>query len=103
MPTIKRSYEKLKRNSICPCDENMKLEEGDLYKRGKRKKYKHCCLKKIRAKEQQTYEMIHESKRIAGAKKNVAAAIQHDIDHPIILTDRKITVPDSGCSDIILP
>ncbi|HEC65196.1 MAG TPA: hypothetical protein ENI23_07880 [bacterium] len=89
MPTIKRSYEKLKRNSICPCGSNMK--------------YKNCCLKKIQDQEQQAYMMIHHNKRIAGAKKNVAAAIQHDIDHPIILTDRKITVPDSGCSDIILP
>ncbi|KKK90487.1 hypothetical protein LCGC14_2722480, partial [marine sediment metagenome] len=32
MPTIKRQYEKIKRNSSCPCGSNMK--------------YKNCCLKK---------------------------------------------------------
>ena len=85
MPTIKRQYEKIKRNSICPCGSNMK--------------YKNCCLKKIRAKEQQTYEMIYESKRIAETKKNVAAAIQHDIDHPILVPAKKIVSP----SNIIIP
>ena len=89
MPTIKRQYEKIKRNSICPCGSNMK--------------YKNCCLKKIRAKEQQTYEMIYESKRIVEAKKHVAAAIQHDIDHPLILPDDNLCVPDSGGSNIIIP
>ncbi len=89
MPTIKRQHEKLERNSLCPC------ESG--------KKYKKCCLKKIRAKEQKTYEMIYESKRIAKAKKNVAAGIQHDIDHPIILPDNKLTVPGNGGSNIIIP
>ena len=89
MPTIKRQHEKLKRNSLCPC------ESG--------KKYKHCCLKKIQAKEQKTYEMIHESKRIAEAKKNVAASIQHDIDHPIILPDSKVIAPSGENSKIIIP
>ena len=85
MTTIKRDHIKLKRNSICPCDDNDKRENP--------KKYKHCCLKKIQDQEQKAYEMIHENKRIAGAKKNVAASIQHDIDHPIILPDSKIIAP----------
>ena len=89
MPTIKRQHEKLKRNSICPCGSNMK--------------YKNCCLKKIRAKEQQTYEMIHESKRIAEAKKHVAAAIQYDIDHPIILLNNELNMPGNNNSNIVIP
>ena len=89
MPTIKRQYEKLKRNSICPC--------------GSEKKYKNCCLKKINDKTQQTYEMIYKSKRIAEAKKNVAASIQHDIDHPIILPDRKVIAPSVESGKIIIP
>ena len=97
MPTIKRQYEKLERNELCPCDENMELEES------KQKKYKKCCLQKMVLQEQRGREMLNDKKEIAEVKKYVAAAIQHDIDHPIILTDRKITVPDSGCSDIILP
>ncbi len=95
MPTINRQYEKIKRNSICPCEENDSRE--------KPKKYKHCCLKKMQAQEQKTYEMIHESKRISEAKKHVAAAIQFDIDHPIILPDHDLSVPGSGNSNIIVP
>ena len=95
MPTIKRDYIKLKRNSICPCEENDK--------RDKPKKYKNCCLKKIQDREQKTYEMIHESKRITEAKKHVAAAIQFDIDHPIILLNNELNMPGNGGSDIIIP
>ncbi|KKL75824.1 hypothetical protein LCGC14_2051040 [marine sediment metagenome] len=91
MPTIKNKYQKLRRNETCPCEEN----DG----REKPKKYKQCCLKKIQAKEQQTYEMIYESKRIAEAKKHVAATIQHDIDHPILVPTKKIVSP----SNIIIP
>lgn len=91
MTTIKRDHVKLKRNSVCPCDENDKRE--------KPKKYKNCCLKKMQAQEQKTYEMIHESKRIEKAKKNVAASIQHDIDHPILIPSKKIISP----SKIIIP
>ena len=43
--------------------------------------------------EQRTFEMIHENKRIEKAKKRIAASIQHDIDHPILLPDSKITIP----------
>ena len=89
MPTIKRQCEKIKHNSLCPCGSNMK--------------YKNCCLKKINDKSQQTYEMIHESKRIGKAKKIVAAAIQHDIDHPIILPDDNLCVPGNSDSNIIIP
>ncbi len=95
MPTIKRDHIKLKRNSICPCEENDK--------RDKPKKYKNCCLKKIQDREQKTYEMIHESKRITEAKKHVAAAIQFDIDHPIILLNNELNMPGNGGSDIIIP
>lgn len=91
MSTIKRDYEKIKRNSICPCDENDKRE--------KPKKYKNCCLKKIQAQEQKTYEMIHESKRIEKAKEKVAASIQFDIDHPILVPSKKIV----SSSKIIIP
>ena len=91
MTTIKREYEKLERNSICPCDEN----EG----REKPKKYKRCCLKKIQAQEQKAYELIHESKRIAEVKRNVTAIIQHSIDHPILVPAKKIVSP----SNIIIP
>ncbi len=89
--TIRRQYEKLERNSICPCDEN----EG----REKPKKYKRCCLKKIQAQEQKAYELIHESKRIAEVKRNVTASIQHSIDHPILIPTKKIVSP----SNIIIP
>ncbi len=103
MPTIKRKHIKLKRNSICPCDENMELEEGDQYKRGKRKKYKHCCLPKMVLQEQRAAQMINDNKEIEGMKKNVAAAIQFDADHPIILPNDNLCLPGNGGSDIILP
>ena len=89
MPTIKRQHEKLKPNSICPCGSSVK--------------YKRCCLKKIQNREQRTYEMIYESKRIAEVKRHVAAAIQHDIDHPIILPNNAITMSGNSGSDIIIP
>ena len=95
MPTIKRDHVKLKRNSCCPCEENEK--------RDKPKKYKNCCLKKIQDQEQQAYMLIHHNERIEKMKKNVADAIQHDIDHPIILPDNDLCVPDNGGSDIIIP
>lgn len=95
MPTIKRQHIKLKRNSICPCEENDSRE--------KPKKYKNCCLKKIRNQEQQAYMMIHHNKRITEAKKRVAAAIQFDIDHPLILPDNKLSVPGNDDSNIIIP
>ena len=95
MPTIKRDHIKLKRNSICPCDENDKRE--------KPLKYKNCCLKKLRAQEQRTCEMIYENERIEKAKKNVVAAIQSDIDHPIILPDHQITKPGDSDHNIIIP
>ncbi|KKL82129.1 hypothetical protein LCGC14_1987880 [marine sediment metagenome] len=85
MKTIKRQHVKLKRSSICPC--------GDNDKREKPLKYKQCCLKKMQNQEQRTFEMIHENKRIEKAKKRIAASIQHDIDHPILLPDSKITIP----------
>lgn len=103
MPTIRRNHIKLKRNSICPCEENMSLPEGDTYTRTERKKYKHCCLKKIQVQEQKTYEMIHENKRIEEAKKIVAASIQHDIDHPILMSDDTVIVPTVERSKIIIP
>ena len=95
MPIIKRQHVKLKRNSICPCDDNDKRE--------KPLKYKQCCLKKMQNQEQRTFEMIHESKRIAKAKKKVAASIQHDIDHPLILPDDNLYVLGNEGSDIIIP
>ena len=101
MPTIKRQHIKLKRNSICPCDENMKLEEGDLYKRGKRKKYKQCCLPKMVLQEQRAIQMINDNKEIEGIKKNVAAAIKYDDEHPILLPDKYPVVPKN--KHIIIP
>ncbi len=95
MSTIKRQHIKLKRNSICPCDENMELD--------KPKKYKHCCLKKIQDQEQQAYMLIHHNERIEKAKKNVAAAIKHDADHPILLPDDNLCLPSNSGSDIIIP
>ena len=72
------------------------------------KKYKHCCLKNIHAQEQKTYEMIHESKRIVRVKKDVAASIQYDIDHPILVPSKKIVSPSNASPDrvrsnIIIP
>jgi len=95
MPTIKRDHIKLKRNSICPCEENNKRE--------KPLKYKNCCLKKMRDQEQQAYMLIHHNERIEKEKKIVAAAIQYDIDHPLILPDDNLCVPGNGGSNIIIP
>lgn len=103
MPTIRRDHIKLKRNSICPCEENMKLEAGDIYKKGKRKKYKNCCLKKMQDQEQQAYMLIHHNERIEKEKKIVAAAIQFDIDHPILLPDSPAVALGRSESSIILP
>ncbi len=91
MPTIRRQYEKLKRNSICPCEENEK--------RDKPKKYKNCCLKKIQDQEQKAYMLIHHNERIEKEKKIVAAAIQFDIDHPILVPSKKIV----STPNIIIP
>ena len=91
MSTIKRQYEKLDRNSICPCDGNMELE--------KPKKYKKCCLQKMVLQEQKARMMINDRKEIAEVKRHVAAAIQYDIDHPILIPSKKIVNP----SDIIIP
>ncbi len=81
MPTIKRKHIKLKRNSICPCDENDKRE--------KPLKYKNCCLKEVRNSEQQIRMLHHHDKRVSKAKKEMDAAIERDnqyaIDHPIII------------------
>ena len=79
MPTIRRDHIKLKRNSICPCEENEK--------RDKSKKFKNCCLRKMQDQEQQAYMLIHHNERIEREKKIVAATIQFDIDHPIILPE----------------
>ena len=95
MPTIRRDHIKLKRNSICPCEENEK--------RDKPKKYKNCCLKKMQDQEQQAYMLIHHNKRIEKVKKIVAAAIQHDIDHPIILLNNELNMPGNSGSNIIIP
>ncbi len=95
MPTIKRKHIKLKRNSICPCDENTALD--------KPKKYKKCCLPKMVLQEQRATQMINDNKEIERMKKIVAAAIQHDIDHPLILPDNNLCVPSNGNSDIIIP
>ena len=93
--TIRRQHIKLKRNSICPGEENDKRENP--------KKYKQCCLKKIHAQEQKAYELIHESKRIAEAKRNVAAGIQYNIDHPILVPDDAVIIPAIERGDIIIP
>ena len=81
MPTIKRQYIKLKRNSPCPCDDNDK--------RGKPLKYKNCCLKEVQSNEQQIRMLLHHDKRVDRAKKEMDAAIERDnqyaIDHPIII------------------
>ncbi len=103
MPTIRRQYEKLERNSICPCDDNMKLKAGDEYNKGDRKKYKKCCLQKMVLQEQKARMMVNDRKEIAGVRRHVAAAIQHDIDHPIILPDDNLCVPGNSGSNIIIP
>ena len=95
MPTIKRQHIKLKRNSICPCDENTALD--------KPKKYKHCCLPKMVLQEQRATQMINDNKEIEGMKKNVAAAIKYDADHPILLPDDNLCLPSNNGSDVIIP
>ncbi len=95
MPTIKRQHIKLKRNSICPCDENDKRE--------KPLKYKNCCLKEIQAKEQKVREMVHLNKEVDKAEKGLKEAIQFYEDHPILLPNNAITVSGNGGSDIIIP
>ena len=95
MTTIKRQHIKLKRNSICPCDENEK--------RDKPKKYKNCCLLKMVLQEQRAIQMINDNKEIEGMKKNVAAAIKHDADHPLLLPDDNLCLPSNSGSDIIIP
>ena len=92
MPTIKRKYANLERNSRCPCDENDKRE--------KPLKYKHCCLKEVQAKEQHGRMLIHHNKRLERAKKIVAKAIQNKKDHPILLPDGAVVTP--GTSKIII-
>ena len=81
MPTIQRQHIKLKRNSICLCEENDKRE--------RLLKYKNCCLREVRNSEQQIRMLFHHDKRVAKAKKEMDAAIERDnqyaIDHPIII------------------
>ncbi len=81
MTTIRRTHMKLKRNSICPCDDNDK--------RGKPLKYKNCCLKEVQSDEQQIRMSFHHNKRADKAKKEMDAAIERDnqyvIDRPIII------------------
>ena len=93
MTTIKNKYQKLRRNEVCPCDENDKRE--------KPLKYKNCCMLEIQTKEQKVREMVHLNKRIEGMKETVAEAIQHDIDHPLILPDNNLCTPKN--SSIIIP
>ncbi len=97
MPTIRRNHIKLKRNSICPCDENMELGKTE------RKKYKWCCLPKMVLQEQRATQMINDNKEIEGMKKHVADAIRHDADHPLVLPNNRLCVPVNNGSDIILP
>ncbi len=87
MPTIKNKHPKMRRNEVCPCEINAELPKEE------RKSYKRCCLKEIQDQEQQAYMLIHHNERIEKVKKNVAASIQHDIDHPIILPDSKVIAP----------
>jgi len=79
MPTIRNKYEKMKPNEVCPCEDNTALDNPV--------KYKKCCMKKVHAQEQQAITLRNGMKRVADAKAKVAEAIQHDIDHPLILPD----------------
>ncbi len=90
MPTIRNKYEKMKPNEVCPCSENDELK--------KPVKYKKCCMKKVHRDKQQAIVFRNGMERIAKAKAKVADAIQHDIDHPIILPDSQQPGPK-----IILP
>ena len=94
MPTIKRQYIKLKRNSLCPCDDNDKRE--------KPLKYKQCCLREVQDSEQQLRMLFHHDKRVEKAKKEMDEAIQLEKDHPIILIDKCICAPETN-SKIIIP
>jgi len=98
MTTIKRKYAKLKRNSICPCEENDKRE--------KPLKYKNCCLKELQNSEQQMMMLKHHDKRVAKAKKAMDEAIQQEIqnsiDHPILLPDGAVVTPPNN-DKIIIP
>ena len=93
MPTIKRQYIKLKRNSPCPCDENDKRE--------KPLKYKNCCLKEVQDSEQQIRMLFHHDKRVDKAKKEMEQAIQLEKDHPILLPTKKVVTLNE--SKIIIP
>ncbi len=93
MPTIKRQHIKLKRNSLCPCDENDKRE--------KPLKYKNCCLKEVQDSEQQIRMLFHHDKRVDKAKKEMEQAIQLEKDHPILLPTKKVVTLNE--SKIIIP
>lgn len=97
---IRNQHVKLKRNSICPCEENEKRDEGDQLK------YKNCCLKKMNKQVQTAFEFKYESKRIADAKAKLAESIKADIqearDHPIIVPEKE-TVHRPNDGKIILP
>lgn len=89
--TIRNQYNKMKPNEVCPCDDNMKLETPV--------KFKKCCMVKMHASEQSAKSLVYAARRIAKARKHLAASIQHDIDHPIILPDSC----DDRTNRIILP
>jgi hypothetical protein len=90
MPTIRKQYAKMRPNEVCPCDENMELETPV--------KYKKCCMREVHRKEQQRAVLMNGMRRIAAERKRLAASIQHDLDHPIILPDSQQPGPK-----IILP
>lgn len=81
MRTIVNRYLKLKRNELCPCDENMALDEG------KRKKFKKCCGIKLSDKEQHAVVAVNEMKLLKEMKNEAIARHQHKLDHPLILPD----------------
>ena len=82
MPTIRRNHIKLKRNSPCPCESGLK--------------YKHCCLQKMVLQEQKVKQMINDDKEIRAMKQKVTDAMQKEIDHPILVPEKKV-------SKLILP
>ena len=79
MRTIRNRYMKLKRNEVCPCDENMALDEG------KRKRFKKCCGLKLAAKEQAGITKVNVLKKIKELKNEAITRHQHKLDHPLIL------------------
>lgn len=81
MKTIVNRYIKLKRNEVCPCDENMALDEG------KRKKFKKCCGIKLAGKEQQAKVAVNEMKLLKEMKNEAISRYKNKIDHPLILPD----------------